>query len=131
MIVVDTSALLAILNNEPERDRFLDILSDDERPVVSAVTRYETMPIAGTRRGPDNLADLADLIEAAEAEILPFDEDQARAAQAAYMVFGKGIDAAASLNLCDCVAYALAKRLDVPLLFKGQDFAATDVVVAA
>ena len=130
MIVVGTSALLAILNNEPERDRFLDILSEDDRPMVSAVTFYETMLVAGVRRGPDDLTDLAELIETAEAQIVPFDADQARAAQAAYMVFGKGIHAAASLNLCDCVAYALAKHLNVRLLFKGQDFAATDIVAA-
>ena len=89
------------------------------------------MLVAGARRGPDNIADLAKLLEAAEAQIVPFDEDQARAAQAAYMLFGKGIHPAASLNLCDCVAYALAKHLNVPLLFKGQDFAATDIASAA
>src|SRR5262245_27546343 len=99
--------------------------------MVSAVTFYEAMLIVGARRGPDNLADLTELLEVAEAQIVPFDADQARAAQAAYMVFGKGIHAAAALNLCDCVAYALAKQLDVPLLFKGQDFAATDIASAA
>ena len=130
MIVVDTSALLAILNKEPERDRFLDVLSNDDRPMVSAVTLYESMLVAGARRGPDNLADLAEILETIEAQIVPFDADQARAAQAAYMRFGKGIHAAASLNLCDCVAYGLAKHLGVPLLFKGQDFAATDIVAA-
>jgi ribonuclease VapC len=131
VIVVDTSALLAILNREPERDRYLDILSNDDRPMVSAVTFYETMLVAGARRGPDNVADLADLLKVAEAQIVPFDADQARAAQAAYMCFGKGIHPAAALNLCDCVAYALAKHLGVPLLFKGQDFAATDITSAA
>jgi ribonuclease VapC len=59
-----------------------------------------------------------------------FDADQARAAQAVYMRYGKGVDPAARLNLCDCVTYALAKHLDVPLLFKGDDFAATDIVAA-
>ena len=62
---------------------------------------------------------------------MPFDADQARAAQAAYMRYGKGIDPAARLNLCDCVAYALAKHLTVPLLYKGSDFAATDIVTAS
>ena len=76
MIVVDTSALLAILNKEPERDHFLDILANDERPMVSAVTLYETMLIVGARRGPENLDDLAQILETAEVEIVPFDAEQ-------------------------------------------------------
>jgi ribonuclease VapC len=130
VIVVDTSALLAILNKEPERDRFLDILSSEDRPVMSAVTLYETMLVAGIRRGPGNLDDLAQIVETAEAQVVPFDADQARAAFAAYMRYGKGIHPAASLNLCDCIAYALAKHLGAPLLFKGQDFTATDIDAA-
>jgi ribonuclease VapC len=131
VIVVDTSALLAILHNEAERDRFLDILANDDKPMVSAVTFYEAMLVSAARRGPGNLDDLDDLIQAAEAEIVPFNDNQARAAHAAYMRYGKGIHPTARLNLCDCVAYALAKDLDVPLLFKGQDFVATDVTPAA
>lgn len=130
MIVVDTSALLAILNSEPERDRLLDVLANDDRVIVSAVTLYEAMLIAGVRRGPDNLTDLTQILETAEAEIVPFDAGQAKAAQAAYMLYGKGLHPVARLNLCDCVAYALAKNLGVPLLFKGDDFTATDVVAA-
>jgi ribonuclease VapC len=130
VIVVDTSALLAILNKEPERDRFLDVLANDDRPVLSAVTLYETMLIASARRGPDNLADLAGILETAEAEVVPFDADQARASQTVYMRYGKGLHQAARLNLCDCVAYALAKHLGVPLLYKGEDFRATDIVAA-
>ena len=60
----------------------------------------------------------------------PSDADQAQAAHAAYRRYGKGIDPAARLNLCDCVAYALAKQFDEPLLFKGNDFAATDIAQA-
>ncbi len=131
MIVVDTSALLALLNKGPERDRFLDILSNDAEPVVSAVALYETMLVVGIRRGPDNLDDLAQILETIEAQIVPFDADQARSAHAAYMRYGKGIHASASLDLCECIAYALAKHLGVPLLFKGQDFKATDIAAAA
>jgi ribonuclease VapC len=130
VIVVDTSALLAILNNEPERDHFLDILASDDQPMVSAVTLYETMLVAGIRRGPDNVEDLTELLQAAEARVMPFDEARARAALAAYLRYGKGIHAAARLNLCDCAAYALAQELAAPLLFKGEDFRATDVVAA-
>jgi ribonuclease VapC len=95
--------------------------------MVSAVTLYEAMLLAGARRGPDNLSDLAQILDTVEAEIVPFDGDQAKAAQAAYMRYGKGIHPIARLNLCDCVAYALAENLGVPLLFKGNDFAATDI----
>jgi ribonuclease VapC len=130
VIVVDTSALLAILNKEPERDHFLDILANDERPMLSAVTLYKTMLIVGARRGPDNLDDLAQVLETAEVEIVPFDADQARASQAVYMRYGKGIHPTARLNLCDCIAYALARHFGVSLLFKGEDFKATDIVAA-
>jgi ribonuclease VapC len=99
--------------------------------MISAVTFYEAMLVLAARRGAGNLDDLNDLIEAAEAAIVVFDAEQARAAQTAYLRYGKGIHPTARLNLCDCVAYALAKHLDVPLLFKGQDFAATDVTPAA
>jgi ribonuclease VapC len=70
VIVVDTSALLAILHKEAERDRFLDILANDDKPMVSAVTFYEAMLVATARRGPGNLDDLDDLVEAAEAAIV-------------------------------------------------------------
>jgi ribonuclease VapC len=130
VIVVDTSALLAILNTEPERSRFLDVLANDDRVMLSAVTLYETMLVAGARRGPENLSDLAQILDTVEAEIVPFDADQAHAAQAVYMRYGKGMHATAHLNLCDCIAYSLAKQLDVPLLFKGDDFAATDIARA-
>lgn len=128
MIVVDTSALLAILNKEPERDHFLDVLANDDHPLLSAVILYEAMLIAGARRGPDNVSDLIEILETVEAEIVPFDADQARAAKAVYMRYGKGIHPTARLNLC--VAYALAKHFGVPLLFKGDDFRATDIAAA-
>lgn len=131
MIVIDTSALVAILNKKPERDRFLAIISEDDRPMISAVAFYETMLVIGARSGPEKLTDLEDLIATAQAQIVPFDAEQALAAQRAYMRYGKGIDPNARLNLCDCASYALAKTLDAPLLYKGDDFAATDVVRAA
>jgi len=87
VIVVDTSALLAVLNGEPERDRFLDILANDDRPMVSAVTLYETMLVVGARRGPDNLDDLEQMLTVAEAQIVPFHEDHARAAHSALYAF--------------------------------------------
>ncbi len=76
-MVIDTSALIAILNNEPERDRFLDILSNEDQPVLSAVTFYEAMLIASGRRGLGNIEDLDQILETIDAEIMPFDAEQA------------------------------------------------------
>jgi ribonuclease VapC len=75
-----------------------DILAPDDQPMVSAVTLYETVLVAGIRRGPDNVEDLTELLQAAEARVMPFDEARARAALAAYLRYGKGIHAAARLK---------------------------------
>jgi ribonuclease VapC len=131
MMVVDTSALIAILTREPEHHSFLQRLDAVDRRLLSAVTLYETGIVLRTRLGPGGLDDLHDLLQELSAEIVPFDHAQAEAALAAYLRYGKGIDPKARLNMGDCAAYALAKGLNAPLLFKGTDFAATDVTVAA
>ena len=76
------------------------------------------------------MQDLAKFLEFADAEIIPFDQIAAQAALEAFKTFGKGIHSKARLNLCDCAAYALSKSLNAPLLFKGHDFAETDVEIA-
>src|SRR5271169_6963356 len=97
------------------------------------------MPLVGGERARDSLrpsraprptgvARLWRLLEDSEVEIVAFDEAQMRAAAAAFDRYGKGIDSKARLNLADCAAYALAKSLNAPLLYKGYDFAATDVI---
>jgi ribonuclease VapC len=130
MIVVDSSALIAILEEEPEAERFLTLLRDTTRRIASAVTIYETGVVMGTRRGRKSEAELMALIEQLGIEIVPFAEPQIAAALEAYGRYGKGIHPKARLNLGDCVAYALAKTMNAPLLFKGNDFAATDVQLA-
>jgi ribonuclease VapC len=130
MIVVDTSALIAILTREPEHSHFLHLLDQVERRLVSAVTYYEAGIVMQARAGAGGLDDLNDLLQAISAEIVPFDQAQAASALTAYARYGKGIDPKARLNLGDCASYALAKGLNAPLLFRGTDFAATDVVVA-
>ena len=129
MIVVDTSALLAVLLDEPETVRFRDFLADAPRKMVSAVSLLEAGIVMSTRRGPDGLAALADLIEIAEVEVVPFDHAQNQLALAAFQAFGKGRHTA-RLNICDCAAYALAKGMNAALLFKSNDFAATDITAA-
>jgi ribonuclease VapC len=131
MIVVDTSALIAILTRESEYQHFLNLLDGVERRLLSAVTFYETGIVMFARAGSGGLDDLHDFLQEISAEIVPFDEAQATAALSAYSRYGKGIDPKARLNLGDCASYALAKGLNAALLFKGADFSATDVTVAA
>ena len=130
-MVVDTSALIAILNNEPERASFLEAIKTADRCFMSALSLYETQLVALSRLGEQGLRELTQLIDAFEFSVVPFDRAQADLCAAAYRRFGKGFGSSASLNLCDCAAYTLAQSLNLPLLFKGQDFAATDIVAAA
>ncbi len=131
MIVVDSSCLLAILQNEPEKNAFQVALAGSDRYVMSAVNVHESLCVMRRRHGPAGAARFWDLFAAAEIEIMAFDELQVRAAALAFERYGKGLDAKASLNLADCAAYALAKTMSAPLLFKGDDFANTDIVRAA
>ncbi|PWB90788.1 VapC toxin family PIN domain ribonuclease [Methylocystis sp. MitZ-2018] len=126
MIVIDSSALIAIVLNEPEREAFEAVVII-ERGVMSAVNEHESACVLRARLGEDGVALMWRLMAEFEIEIAPFDAAQARAAIAAYGRYGKGVDPKARLNLADCAAYALAKTLDWPLLFKGADFSATDV----
>jgi ribonuclease VapC len=131
VIVVDTSALIAILFDEPERAGFLTTIADADTRAISALTLYETRIVVRAKGGEVALADLDELLAEIQPEIMPFDAARMRAAEAAYARYGKGIHSSARLNLVDCAAYALAIELGAPLLFKGNDFAATDVLIAA
>jgi ribonuclease VapC len=127
MIVVDSSALIAVLFEEPEKQAFQDIIDGDERCVLSAVNAHETACILRGRNGIVAVAEFWQWLADNQIEIVPFDEVQVHAAAVAFDRYGKGIDPKARLNLADCAAYALAKTMNSPLLFKGDDFAATDV----
>jgi ribonuclease VapC len=127
MIVIDTSALVAILNHEPERTAFFEAIAAADRRLVSAVTYQEVGQVLFARRGINGLYDLEDFLAFIKAEIIPHDVHLAAFAVAAFQRFGKGIDPKARLNFCDCAAYALAKAMNAPLLYKGDDFTATDV----
>ncbi len=124
MIVVDSSALIAILENEPEAEHFLSILEAPRR-FISAVTIYETGIVIGMRRGRESARDLMDFIQDLGIEVVPFAEPYVTLSLDAYARYGKGIHPKARLNLGDCTAYALAKQMNVPLLFKGNDFTET------
>jgi ribonuclease VapC len=127
MIVVDSSCLLAILLDEPERESFEAVITGDERCVISAFNAHETACVIRGRHGPAGVARLWEFLSAAEIEIAPFDDTQVFAAADAFDRYGKGVNPKARLNMADCAAYALAKTMNAPLLFKGADFPQTDV----
>jgi ribonuclease VapC len=127
LIVIDSSALIAVVNRESERLQFLKLIAAADRRLISAATLLETKMVVLGRFGPPALADFMMLMEEMAPEIVPLDATLADAAFAAFERFGKGRNSKAALNLCDCIAYALAKTLRAPLLFKGMDFSATDV----
>lgn len=125
-MVIDTSALIAILLGEPEGAVFRTaILADDVR-LFSAVSKLEATMVLIGRTDPGAASDLADLMRELMVTVLPFDERQADIARDAFIRYGKGCQRA-GLNFGDCAAYALAIAEAEPLLFKGTDFAATDV----
>ena len=127
MIVVDASAIIAILQDEPEKGPFKTVIENDDRALVSTVSALEAGIVMRARHGEEGLKGLFDFLAAADIEVAAFDEDQAKAAVEAYGRYGKGLNPTTRLNLGDCAAYALAKTLDAPLLFKGGDFSATDI----
>jgi ribonuclease VapC len=131
VIVIDTSALVAVLRREPEADAFLRIIADADRCLVSAVTCTEASLVLAGRTGNQTCWQGLDaLLVRAGMEVVPHDADLAEIARNAFLRFGKGRHRAA-LNFGDCATYALAKARDLPLLFKGDDFTATDLVAAA
>jgi ribonuclease VapC len=127
MIVVDSSALVAILEAEPEAVKFISIIDEEAVRLISAVTAYETGIVIGARRGWQSVEDVLALIEELGIEIVPFTGAHVSAALTAYSRYGKGFHPKARLNLGDCIAYALAKSTEASLLFKGDDFRETDV----
>ena len=130
MIAIDSSALAAILQKEPDALLFAEAIGAAEAIVVSAVTLFETSMVLAGRVQDETAWRLLDaLIGRAKIEIVPFDAGQAAIARAAFLKYGKGRHPAA-LNFGDCASYALAKSKGAPLLYKGADFARTDIVSA-
>ncbi len=126
MIVVDSSALIAIHLGEPQAEEFSDLIAEDGAPHVSTFTLFETRTVLSFRGGAARIREFEAWLRIARVIAVAFDEHQSALAFDAYQRWGKG-NHPASLNLGDCAAYALAKSLDTPLLFKGDDFARTDV----
>ena len=126
MMVVDASALAAIFFIEPDAPRFLRTLQETPYACMSAANFLEIAIVIDNRNEPEQMVDLDLFLAEAAVEVVPVTAGQARIARDAYRRFGKG-NHPAGLNFGDCFAYALAKERDLPLLFKGADFALTDL----
>lgn len=130
-MILDTSAIVAILAEENDADRYIDAISQARqgRCRISAANFVELSIVIEGQFGPDVLQQCDALFRRAGIVIEPVTVDQAHAARQAFHDFGKGRHPAA-LNYGDCFAYALAKTTGEPLLFKGEDFRKTDIVSA-
>lgn len=127
-MIIDTSAIIAILRDEPEAMVCARAIADATIRRVSAVSFVESAVVIDASRDPIATRRFDDFIREANISIEPVTEIQAQIARSAYRDFGKGSGHPAKLNFGDCFAYALAKDLGEPLLFKGDDFAHTDIV---
>jgi len=125
--VIDTSAVLAWLKHEPERERIVAALEANPVCRISAVSLLEAHIVVRAREHPTMLGKLHRFLEEIGAVVVPFDERQARLADTTFQRYGKGQGHPAQLNLGDCAAYALAKAMGEPLLFVGNDFSQTDI----
>jgi ribonuclease VapC len=126
-MIVDSSAIVAILKREPEQPAFSAILEKTAEVRISAATYFETAIVIDSPRDPIMSRQLDDLIERAQILIEPVTLEQARIARQAYRDYGKGSGHPANLNLGDCFSYALARDKREPILFKGDDFVHTDL----
>ena len=130
-MIGDTSAILAILMKEQEQRSFIELLAATWPSDISAGTWIELAAVVTRGGSPELALALRKLMAVLGIGILPVSAEQARLGFEAYRNFGRGTGHAAALTFGDCFAYALAKESGRPLLFKGEDFAATDVVSAA
>jgi ribonuclease VapC len=125
-MVIDTSAIMAIIYGEPEELIFIELINDTEECLLSSPSYVEASIVLGTKHGQQGIENLNLLIAALSITIVPFTVEQAQLASEAFLKFGKGRHPA-KLNMGDCFSYALAKSTNQPLLFKGNDFIHTDV----
>lgn len=125
-MVVDSSALVAILRDEPERSAFVNAIEAAQSRLMSTATFLETSIVMENKLGSDGTRDLDLFLATARIDLVAVDAEQAHSARLAFSRFGKGRHRA-GLNYGDCFSYALATTLGEPLLFKGDDFGHTDV----
>ena len=127
MIVVDTSALLAILEEEEDAADYAKAIAEADPPLISAASVVEAGIVMLNRHGARSLGRVSRLLEAAGFRVESVTAEHAHRALEAYAAYGKGQKSKAELNYGECFSYALAKAAGLPLLFKGRDFAETDI----
>jgi len=127
-LVIDTSALIAILLGEPEAAALVDAIAADETRLVGAPTLVEASAIMVARKGPQGAIALDALLERLDIEVVAMSAEAASLARSAYTRYGKGVGSPGVLNYGDCLSYGVAMATGEPLLFKGDDFTQTDVL---
>lgn len=127
-MVIDTSALVAILSDEPERRAFNEAIESADSRILSVATFVEVSMVVESRYGAEGLHALDHFLDRAGVELVPVDLEQARVARGAFSRFGKGRHAA-GLNHGDCFSYALGRVFGQPILCKGDDFPKTDAAL--
>ena len=127
MIVVDTSAIVAIAFGEPERAAFTQAILQADKALITTVSVVEARMAVHGRRGQRAVVLVGDLLRLPMFEVVAPGQTETDAAYAAFITYGKGSGHPAALNFGDLFSYALAKTRDLPLLFKGDDFAQTDI----
>jgi len=126
-MIIDTSALIAILLDESERGAFEELIAQSPHPRMSAASYLEAGVVVDARHDPKRSRILDSFLAGADITLEPVTAEQAMIARQAYRDFGRGSGHAAGLNFGDCFSYALAKACDESLLFKGDDFSQTDI----
>jgi ribonuclease VapC len=129
-LVIDSSAIIAILQDESDARSLASCLEQAASCIMSTATFMECGTVMAHKFGKAGLRDLRTLIELLETELVPVSREHAEIGMAAYERYGRGSGHPARLNYGDCFSYALAKARNLPLLFKGDDFIHTDVVPA-
>jgi len=127
-MIIDTSAIIAILRNEKDAALYARAIADATDRRVSAINFVESAVVIDASQDPIATRRFDDFMKEANISVEPVTETQAQIARYAYRDFGKGSGHPAKLNFGDCFAYALAKTLVEPLLFKGNDFVHTDII---
>ena len=126
-MIIDTSVVVAILHREPDGPAFATAMASAPARRLSAASYVELGAVVDGRRDPVISGSIDSVLRALHIEVVPFTFEQARIARIAYQQFGRGSGHPARLNMGDCFSYALARDLGEPLLFKGADFALTDI----
>ena len=129
-MIIDTSALVSILDQEAEAERLVRAIAAASERMLSAANLVETGIVMQVRRGDEAARDLDLLLAKLKIDIIPVSGKQANLARKAFQHYGRGRHPA-KLNFGDCFAYALAKDSSAPLLFKGNDFSQTDIRIAS